>query len=110
VRRRSPCPSPSPTAARDALVAALDLQVSQAKPGATATAFASTYVGSGSHLSKDKQPFTPLSVAGRGSYAGIVIFHPRDLKSRPQSVVTEGRETYRFCLSARSVGASCHEL
>jgi hypothetical protein len=91
--------------ARDAVVAALDLQVSQAKPGAVATAFASTYVGSGGNIAKDKQPFTPLSIAGRGSYAGIVIFHPRDLKSRPKPVVAEGSQSYQFCLSARSEGA-----
>ena len=90
--------------ARDAVVTALDLQVSQAKPGASASPFAGTYVGSDSNLWKDRQPFTPLSIAGRGSSAGVVIFHPSDLKSRPQPVVAQGSETYRFCLAARLEG------
>jgi hypothetical protein len=91
--------------ARGAVITALDLQVSQAKPGAAAAAFASAYVSSGGNLARDRQPFSPLSIAGRGAYAGLVIFQPHDLKSSPQPVVAQGSETYRFCLSARSEGA-----
>src|SRR5262245_5233397 len=87
--------------ARDAVVAALDLRVSQAKAGAAAARFASAYVGAGSNLAKDKQPFTPLSIPGRGSYTGTVLFYPSDLRNRSPQVVT-GDETYRFCVTART--------
>jgi hypothetical protein len=87
--------------ARDAVVTALDLRVSQAKPGAAAARFASVYVGAGSNPAKDKQPFTPLSIPGRGSYAGTVLFYPRDLRNRSPQVVA-GEETYRFCVTART--------
>src|SRR5262249_46659844 len=96
--------------ARDAVVTVLDLRVSQAKAAATVTHFVGTYIGAGGNLAKDKQPFTPLSIPGRGAYAGLVIFHPDDVgdqKRRPQPVVADGvDEAYRFCLSAQSEGGS----
>ena len=38
--------------------------------------FASAYVGS--NPAREKQPFTPLSIPGRGSFTGIVLFYPND--------------------------------
>jgi hypothetical protein len=87
--------------ARDAVVTAIDLHVTPADKGATATPFASAYVASGGNP-KDKQPFTPLSIPGRGSFAGMVLFHPTDLKTPEAHLRPAGGEIYGFCVGLRA--------
>jgi hypothetical protein len=63
--------------ARDAIIISLDLGVAPDKSGRPASlTFASAYVGS--NPAREKQPFTPLSIPGRGSFTGIVLFYPND--------------------------------
>jgi hypothetical protein len=88
--------------ARDAIVTALELRAAQSTPGAVATLFAGSYLAVGNSLSKDRQPFTPLSLPGRGSYTGIVVFQAADLKIPSTPTVTRGGETLRFCARARA--------
>ena len=86
--------------ARDAVVTAIDLRVTPGG-GVAASPFASAYVASGGNPAKDKQPFTPLSIPGRGSFAGMVLFHPTDLKTPEPHLRPGGGETYSFCLGMR---------
>jgi hypothetical protein len=87
--------------ARDAIVTSLDLSVRRAQTGAsTLTWFVSAYVGG--NPANDKRPFTPLSIPGRGSYTGIVLFYQRDLKDGAPPVVAAAGEPLLFCVVARS--------
>ena len=88
--------------ARDAVITTLNLRVAAAKVAATpvAATFASTYVGS--NPAKENQPFTPLSIPGHSSYTGIVLFYPSDLKNGAAKAVVDGKDRYRFCISART--------
>src|SRR5262245_61794257 len=88
--------------ARDAVVTGIDLRVSPLSQGVAPTPFASAYVATGANPMKEKQPFTPLSVPGRGSYAGIVLFHPTDLKTPVPHLRPSGGETYGFCVGMRA--------
>jgi len=86
--------------ARDAIVTSLDLSVRRARAGAsTLTWFTSAYVGG--NPANDKRPFTPLSIPGRGSYAGIVLFYQRDLNDSTPPVVAAAGEPLLFCVTAR---------
>ncbi|MBO0765617.1 MAG: hypothetical protein J2P50_13655, partial [Hyphomicrobiaceae bacterium] len=73
------------------------------KQGGSAVRFASAYVGSGgTNPAKDKQPFMPLSIPGRGSYTGMVLFQPTDLTSPAPQLKARGAETYGFCVGLRA--------
>ena len=87
--------------ARDAVVIALDLRVVDGKSAApVSTSFASAYVGS--NPAKEKQPFTPLSIPGRNSYTGTVLFYPSDLKNGAANAVVNSKQPYRLCITVRT--------
>jgi hypothetical protein len=87
--------------ARDAVVTTLDLRIVDTKAAAPVVAsFASAYVGS--NPAKENQPFTPLAIPGRNSYAGVILFYPSDLKNGAAKAVVDGMQRYRFCLSVRT--------
>jgi hypothetical protein len=88
--------------ARDAVVTAIDLAVLTGRDGAGATPFAGAYVGAGGASAiKDKQPFTPLSLPGRGAYTGLVLFQPSDLSAPGPHLRPGGGDTLRFCVAMR---------
>ena len=95
--------------ARDAIIISLDLGVAPLKSGRPASlTFASAYVGS--NPAREKQPFTPLSIPGRGSFTGIVLFYPNDLKDGAANAVVIGKETYRFCVTVRTEKSQDYRL
>src|SRR5262249_1129377 len=88
--------------ARDVVVTALDMHVVSTKAGAAPVLFSSVYIGTGSNPAKDKQPFTPLSIPGRGSYTGMVLFYPADSEGKAPHLAASGGESYRFCIGTRT--------
>lgn len=85
--------------ARDAAVTGLELFVT--KGSGRGRRYVASYLGD--NPAKDNSAFAPLSLPGRGSYSGSILFFPADkTNGEPPSAATGGSVPYRFCLTANA--------
>jgi len=98
----------SNSGARDGVVSSIKLEVRNSTTGTAQTLEASYFAGPEYFSTKEDQatgvrrpktPFAPLSIAGRGSFTGTVLFYARKYQEKPL-VPGEGR--YEFALTAQS--------
>ena len=90
--------------ARDAVVTELTLRVrDSSQSGAAAVVFRSTYIGG--NPAKEKEPFTPISVPGRGSHNNTFLFYPAGRAEGLTDELKAGKTGYHFCLSGNAEAA-----
>ena len=98
----------SNSGARDGIVSSVKLEVRNSASGVRQTLEASYFAGPeyfstkedpANNLRRPKIPFAPLSVAGRGSFTGTVLFYARQYEK--ESVVS-GQGRYELQLTAET--------
>jgi hypothetical protein len=98
----------SNSGARDGVVSSMKLEIRNTATGAKQTLEASYFAGpdyfstkedSTNDIRRPKTPFAPLSIAGRGSFTGTVLFYAR--KYQEQATVS-GSGRYEFYLTAEA--------
>jgi len=98
----------SNSGARDGIVSSVKLEVRNSASGVRQTLEASYFAGSdyfsakedpSNNVRRSKTPFAPLSVAGRGSFTGTVLFYARQYEK--ESVVS-GQGRYELQLTAET--------
>lgn len=98
----------SNSGARDGVILSMKLQVRNSASGASQTLESSYFAGPDYFSTKEdltnnvrrpKTPFAPLSIAGRGSFTGTILFYGR--KYQEQAVVS-GQGRYELVLTAEA--------